>query len=62
MGNLFSDHKGITQIQEFKSRVLRRIYGPNMEEVTGEWRKQHNEKLHNLYASININRAIKLTE
>jgi hypothetical protein len=33
------------------NRVLRRIFGPKRDEVTGDWRKRHNEELHNLYAS-----------
>jgi hypothetical protein len=40
--------------------VLRRIFGPKRDEVTGEWRKLHNEELHNLYSSPNIIRQIKL--
>jgi hypothetical protein len=35
----------------FENRVLRRIFGPKRDEVTGEWRKLHNEELHNLYSS-----------
>jgi hypothetical protein len=35
----------------FKNRVLRRIFGPKRDEVTGEWRKLHNEELHILYSS-----------
>jgi hypothetical protein len=38
--------------------VLRRIFGPKREEEAGNWRKVHNEELHNLYASSNINRVI----
>jgi hypothetical protein len=34
-----------------ENRVLRRIFGPKRDEVTGEWRKLHNEELHNLYSS-----------
>jgi hypothetical protein len=34
--------------------VLRRIFGPKREEVTGEWRKLHNEELHDLYSSSTI--------
>jgi hypothetical protein len=33
----------------FENRVLRRIFGPKRDEVTGEWRKLHDEELHNLY-------------
>jgi hypothetical protein len=38
----------------FENRVLRRIFGPMRDEVTGEWRKLHNEELHNLYSFPNI--------
>ena len=40
-------------------RVLRRILGPKMDEVTVEWRKLHNEELNDLYCSLNIVRVIK---
>jgi hypothetical protein len=43
----------------FKNRVLRRIFGPKMDEVTGEWRKLHNEERHNLYSSPDIIIQIK---
>jgi hypothetical protein len=39
--------------------VLKRIFGPKRDEVTGDWRKLHNEELHNLYSSPNIIRRIK---
>jgi hypothetical protein len=39
--------------------VLRRIFGPKRDEVTGGWRKLHSEELHNLYSSPNIIRMIK---
>jgi hypothetical protein len=43
----------------FENRVLRRIFGPKRDEVTGEWRKLHNEELHILYSSPKIIRQIK---
>jgi hypothetical protein len=43
----------------FENKVLRRIFGPKRDEVTGEWRKSHNEELHILYSSPNIIRQIK---
>jgi hypothetical protein len=43
----------------FENRVLRRIFGPKRDEVTGEWRKLHNEELHILYSSPNIIRKFK---
>jgi hypothetical protein len=44
----------------FENRVLRKIFGPKRDEVTGEWRKLHNEELHDLYSSPSIIRIIKL--
>jgi hypothetical protein len=43
----------------FENRVLRRIFGPKRDEVTGGWRKLHNEELHGLYSSSSIIRVIK---
>jgi hypothetical protein len=42
-----------------ENRVLRRIFGPKRDEVTGGWRKLHNEELHNLYSYPSIIRMIK---
>jgi hypothetical protein len=42
-----------------ENRVLRRTFGPKREEVEGDWRRLHNEELHNLYASPDIIRVIK---
>ena len=43
----------------FENRVLRRVFGARRDEVTGEWRKLHNEDLIDLYSSPNIFRVIK---
>jgi hypothetical protein len=43
----------------FENRVLRRIFGPKRDGVTGDWRKLHNVELHNLYSSPSIIRIIK---
>jgi hypothetical protein len=42
------------RFREFDNRVLRRIFGPEREEVAGGWRRLRNEELHNLYASHQI--------
>jgi len=49
---------GGTQAGVFENGVLRRIFGPKWDEVTGEWRKLHNEELNDLYSSHNIVRVI----
>jgi hypothetical protein len=54
---LVSEIKGGTKI-EGESRVLRRIFGPKRNEVTGGWRELHNEELHNLYSSPSIIRIL----
>jgi hypothetical protein len=43
----------------FEKRILRRIIGPQREELAGGWRRLHNEELHNLYTSPNVIRTIK---
>ena len=43
----------------FENRVLRREFGPKRDEVTGEWRKLHNEDLSDLYSLLNIVRVVK---
>ena len=43
----------------FENRVLRRIFGPKRDEVTGEWRKLHNEELRYLYSLPNTVRVVK---
>jgi len=47
------------RLRVYENGVLRRIFGPKRDEVTGEWRKLHNEKLNDLYCSPNIVRVIK---
>jgi hypothetical protein len=47
------------RLRVFENRVLRRIFGPRRKEVTGEWRRLHNEELIDLYSSPNIGRVIK---
>jgi hypothetical protein len=47
------------RLRVFENRVLRRIFGLKWDEVTGDWRKLHNEELHNLYSSPDIIRQVK---
>jgi len=47
------------KLRVFEKMVLRRIFGPRRDEVTGEWRRLHNEELNDLYSSPNIVRVIK---
>jgi hypothetical protein len=47
------------RLRVFENRVLRRIFGPTRDEVTGEWRKLHNGELHNLYSLPDIIRQMK---
>jgi hypothetical protein len=52
---LIEEHR----LRVFENNVLRRIFGPKREEVTGGWRGLHNEELHNLYSFPSIVRTIK---
>jgi hypothetical protein len=47
------------KLRVFENKVLRRIFGPKSDGVTGGWRKLHNEELHNLYSLPSIIRIIK---
>ena len=47
------------KLRVFENMVLRRIFGPRRDEVTGEWRRLHNEELNDVYCSPNIVRVIK---
>ena len=47
------------RLSVFEKRVLRRIFGPKRDDVTGEWRRLHNEELYDLYCSSNTIREIK---
>ena len=48
------------RLRVFENRVLRRIFGPKKDEVTGEWKELHNERFNDLYSSPNIVGFIKL--
>jgi hypothetical protein len=56
---LCTSYRLIHSLILFENRVLRRIFGPKREEVTGEWSKLHSEELHNLYSSPVIIRQVK---
>jgi hypothetical protein len=47
------------RLKVFENRVLRRIFGPNTDELTRKWRKLHNEELNDMYSSSNILQGIK---
>jgi hypothetical protein len=49
------------RLRVFGNRVLRKIFGPNRNEVLGQWSKLHSGELHNLYSSPDISRQIKTT-
>jgi hypothetical protein len=48
-----------SRLRVFENRVLRRVYGPKRDEVTGEWTKVYDEDLNDLYSPSNIVRVIK---
>ena len=47
------------RLRVFENRVLRRVFGPKRDEVTGEWRKLHSEEFRDLYSLPNIVRVVK---
>ena len=47
------------RLRVFENRVLRKVFGPKRDEVTGEWKKLHNEELNDLYSLPNIVRVVK---
>ena len=47
------------RLRVFENRMMRRIFGPKREEVTGEWRRLHNKELYALHFSLNISLVIK---
>jgi len=47
------------RLRVFENGMLRRVFGPKRDEVTGQWRKLHNEELNDLYCSPNVFRVIK---
>ena len=48
-----------SRLRVFENRVLRRVFGPKREEVTGEWKKLHKDELRDLYSLPNIVRVVK---
>jgi hypothetical protein len=48
------------RLRVYENRVLRRVFGPKRDEVTGKWRKLHNEKLNDMHSLPNIVRVVKL--
>jgi hypothetical protein len=56
---LVADIEGGSTLRVFENRVLRGMFEPKSNEVTGKWRKLHNEELHDLYSSPNLVQVIK---
>ena len=52
-------HREKRRLRVFENRVLRRIFGPKRDVVTGEWRKLHSEELNDVYCSPNVVQEIK---
>jgi hypothetical protein len=48
------------RLRVFENRVLKKVFGSKKDELTGEWRRLHNEELHYVYSSPNIIQVIKL--
>jgi hypothetical protein len=59
LGNAAQTLREEHRLRVFENGVLRRIFGPKRDEVTGGWRKLRNEELHNMYSSLSIIRMIK---
>jgi hypothetical protein len=51
--------RGKSRLRVFENRVLRRVFEPNRDKVTGKWKKLHNEELNDLYSLPNIVRVLK---
>ena len=54
-----TDGREECRLRVFENRVLRRVFGSKRDEVTGEWRKLHNEELNDLYSLLNTLRVVK---
>jgi hypothetical protein len=57
--NYFANQDSVFRRRVFQNRVLRWIFGPKKDEVTGEWRRLHSEEINDLYSSVNIIQVIK---